>query len=532
MDVPYSVKYEKPVGHYWMCLPTGALFGLAGDPLETSPEWALRLPSAISAMLALIAAAIMAFRIYGARTCALSVVVLGSMMYFVHLARLAHIDMPLAAAYTCCMMFFYLGYLEKMKSNFLIYGFYAFLGWGLVLKGPVVIILAGLAIFALMCLLKRWKMPLEIRPFSGALVMLAVCLPWYIAEHIRSKGEFYEEFILNQNIRRFTGINSVYHEGKRMSYFYYFPKLLANALPWSIIAVLGIAVYWKRLIKMRFSTPTLFLMMWFLTGFVFFSLSALKRGDYLLPLYPALAILIAASINRFIENPPPFPKWWGIVWGVFCALNLIVVTFILSGYPAKMMESVISDTAKKSIISRNDAMNIYNTCIFVKSNIIIVMIALVVVAAILFALGKLLEKRRNGIVLAIASCVIMVFYVVFYGILEPATDELRTVKPFVSQVRMMLPDEHIMTYFENFNTEMIFFMARPYEVKITDDTNYVITSPRGMKKLEKSGELADWNVILSTQENHYYPAILLRRASLPLPPSPDEVETAAQENVN
>ena len=87
-DVPYRVLYEKPIGHYWLCLPFAKLFRLdAPDPLDVPVEWALRLPSALSALLAIALAAALAARIYRRRTAAFVMVALSSMMTFCRSSR-------------------------------------------------------------------------------------------------------------------------------------------------------------------------------------------------------------------------------------------------------------------------------------------------------------------------------------------------------------------------------------------------------------------------------------------------------------
>ena len=265
MNVKDGILYEKPIGHYWLCVPFAAAFRAQDVDLDTrASEWAFRLPSALSAFAAIAAAMLLAFRIYGARTAALTCVVLSSMVTFLHLGRLAHIDMPLCAAYAWAMAFLYLGYFERMESNPLIYGFYLCLAWGVLLKGPLVVILAGLTVLAMMIVFRRWKMLWELRPLTGGALFLLAALPWYVAETIRTNGAFFEEFILRQNVSRFTGIHSTYRGGERMSLFYYIPKLAAGAAPWSLFSVCALAVLIRRWIREkafpRLSTGSVFLL--------------------------------------------------------------------------------------------------------------------------------------------------------------------------------------------------------------------------------------------------------------------------------
>ena len=71
---------------------------------------------------------------------------------------------------------------------------------------------------------------------------------------IRTQGEFANDFFINQNISRFTGINMSYSGGRRTSYLYYIPKLLILALPWSLLLPFGLYNYRKKFLKLKPST--------------------------------------------------------------------------------------------------------------------------------------------------------------------------------------------------------------------------------------------------------------------------------------
>jgi len=302
MRVDYGVPYEKPIGHYWLCLPSAYFARIAGDAMRSAVEWGIRLPSALCSLFTVLLAGLLARRMYGVRTGTMAMVMLCTMSNFDKLGRLGHIDMPLAAAFMAAMYFLYIGYFEKWKTNFNIYWFYVALGWGLLLKGPLVLMLAGLVIAGMAATRgRRWyEVPRDLRLIRGALIVLVIALPWYIYECIHSHGAFFEEFIVRQNLNRFTGDPTVYR--KKSPVWHYIPKLLAGALPWSIAAVAGLVFNFKRIIRFRLSTGSRFLLIWFLTGFVFFSLSAVKRIDYLLPLFPALAIMTARATDEWCRN--------------------------------------------------------------------------------------------------------------------------------------------------------------------------------------------------------------------------------------
>ncbi len=506
MNAEHGIPYEKPIGHYWLSLPFSAAFDLAGEPLQRPVEWAMRLPSALSALVAVLVAGFLALRMYGARTAAASMVVLSTMMMFNHLGRLAHIDMPLAAAYACAMLFLYLGYLENMKSNPWIYGFYAFLGWGGLLKGPLVVILAGLVFLGLMIWRRNVRMLWEIRPLTGGVVFLAVALPWYIVETVRTDGAFFQEFIVNQNLKRFTGIGSTYRDGERMPIWYYFPKLFAGTLPWSIAAIGGILLNWKSLLKFRYRACTVFLLMWAGTAFLFFSLSALKRGDYLLPLYVPLAVLTARAIVMACEKAGALSRKWLWVWSGVSGVVLLLFVVNLTGVFVRLGN--FFTTSKVKYISRNDAMNLAMYSNLINHWIVVSLLGLVLLLGILFLFGRLLEKRKAFGAFAVASCLVLAGFCLYNQVIDPGTNEVRTVKPFVRDAQKMIPANEKIAHIGDFNTELLFFLNHPYSIRLEPSIRYVVAGESAANELRAAG---GWTELLVTPPKHRYPLVLFVR---------------------
>lgn len=511
MDVPLTILYEKPIGHYWLCLPSAWFFGLgAAEPAESVfVEWGVRLPSVISALAALAAVALLAFRIYGMRIAAMSVFATGTMLTFLHLGRLAHIDMPLTAAFAWSMYFLYIGYLENWKSNRWIYGFYIVLGWGMVLKGPLVLILAGLAVLAMMIWKRRWAMLWEMRPLSGGAVFLLTALPWYIYECIRTNGAFFEEFIVNQNFRRFTGIGSVYREGKRMPFYYYLPKMFAGALPWSIVSVAALILMFKRIIRLKFSDGSIFLLFWLATGFVFFSCSALKRGDYLLPLYPALGILTAAAVVRGTEALPALSRKWKIGWGVIAAALFAMLILNISGAIIRFARHGLSGKVRH--IAKADAENTILISEFINEHLPICILIMAAVLALLYYLGWLMQKKEWNRALLIFCGAVFIVYLSANGWITPHSAWRRTVKPLTAEIRKVIPAGAETVFLGEFNTELLLFVNRPYDNKIKPDSKYLLMGERRYRKFRKTDEFPKWELVLRTVENHQYPVFFFVR---------------------
>src|SRR5262249_24802937 len=173
------------------------------------------------------------------------------------------------------------------------------------------------------------------RLISGALAFLAVAAPWYLMVALDTKGKWLESFLMNENIRRFQNPA----EGHRGPIYYHLAGLIVLTTPWTVFLL---ATFWYALPATRradadqaaadSSHKYHILIVWFFTYLVLFSFAATKLPNYILPLYPALAILIGRLLDRWRLGLISGPKWLAIVtWigslsvGIFVTAALLVV---------------------------------------------------------------------------------------------------------------------------------------------------------------------------------------------------------------
>lgn len=505
-----GVPYEKPIFYYWIVAASGALFGLAGDAYGCCIEFALRLPTAIGAVLGVLGAAMLAAKIYGNRTGLMTAVILSSMMTYNNLGRLAHIDMAQTTAMVWSMYFLYLGYIKDRKVNHYIYGFYLMLGLGMLLKGPLNVILAGLVCLAWMIRYKDWKMPLKVRPLPGAVIFLVVGCTWYVFEYFRTEGAFFTEFIVNQNVRRYTGVGSTYRHGEWMSPFYYFQYLLAGALPWSPIALIALIAKFKTLIKLRIRPESFYLLAWFVTTFIFLTFSALKRADYLLPAYPALAIMTARAIELFCERNAAISRRWRWIWVVLAAFFAIMTALNEFGFFQKVGAAIVE--RRIAWISKPDGVSMLMLSDMVFNHRIVFFLGVAVLLGVVGYFLRLLETRRAFHAFVLFTGATLAVLLSYHLVIDPMVSKAKTLKEFCREVRTVIgPDEKYL-YLANLNTEMIFYLDRDYAVK-TDlpalDCQYLIIRPKSYHRM-KDEEKNDVVFLLSTPERHEYPEILFR----------------------
>ncbi len=175
-----------------------------------------------------------------------------------------------------------------------------------------------------------------IRPFLAVAVVGAVALPWYIAVAVKTNGSWVLGFLGTHNVGRF--LNAM--EGHGGPPFYYLVAILAGMFPWSLFLPRAIFEAFERAkIDPAKHWGDLFLLCWAGSYIVFFSLARTKLPSYVLPCYPALAVLAGRFVDGWLSQPGPvgrhalratFALGAG-AGGLFCVATPIVASFLLPG---------------------------------------------------------------------------------------------------------------------------------------------------------------------------------------------------------
>jgi 4-amino-4-deoxy-L-arabinose transferase-like glycosyltransferase len=311
--------FDKPPLFYWASAAAISLLG----PTEV----AARVPSALSAALLAILVFALGRHFFGRQAGWVGAVVLATSLQTIILARGAVTDMLFALTLTAALGSFALWYERKAPSGVWAALCGASLGMAILCKGPVALLLVGAA--GLVFLL--WERQLRRLASVDVLVALLCCLivagPWYGAMLTLHRREFIEQFIVANNLQRFTRPEHEQHA----TLFYFVPVLVVGLFPWS--AFLPHAASLGR------RTPAgRLLLSWSALIFAFFSISSTRLVTYIYPLYPAVALLIGAGLTEMARgvlqrehesgNPRPFgpaPVAGTLVIGALMAVGLAIL---------------------------------------------------------------------------------------------------------------------------------------------------------------------------------------------------------------
>jgi 4-amino-4-deoxy-L-arabinose transferase-like glycosyltransferase len=197
-------------------------------------------------------------------------------------------------------------------------------GLAVLAKGPVGLVLpAGVAILFL-----AWQRKLRhlwgLRTVWFVLLLVLVAVPWYALVTAETKGAWLAGFLKNHNVNRATSAL----EGHSGPPYYYLPVLLVGLAPWSVF--LGLAFWhgWRRLRQgdELERSAMRFLAVWFVLYLVFFTVVRTKLPNYVLPVYPALALLTGHLLERWRSGALVLPDWLPRSALTFLGLVGVVVT--------------------------------------------------------------------------------------------------------------------------------------------------------------------------------------------------------------
>lgn len=314
--------FEKPVLYYWGAALSFKLFGVS--------EAAARLPSAFAALLATLAMAWLAWRVYGAWTARWLLLLLPTTVGMIGFSHAAATDMPFAAALTIAMVFasVILGLTRNPQSPptrqtpwlaLILFGF--FLGLAALAKGPAAIVLSGGGVLLWAAFTKRWRDAFRcLHPVAIASFCLAA-LPWYTLCS-RRNPDFFRVFIIEHNFNRYLTPEFQHIQ----PFWYYLPVLLIAFLPWTF-ALLWSALFgaFRAWPQRRPSDATLLTLCWAIFSLIFFSISKSKLPGYILPAVPAIGLLISRAYVHLV----PRQEWTFRLVVLGAAIPCILVALLL-----------------------------------------------------------------------------------------------------------------------------------------------------------------------------------------------------------
>ncbi len=286
----YEYRFDKPILIYWLIVLGYKVFGVG--------EFGGRFLVSFCGLLTVFLIYWWLCRWKSEKFAFWSSLVLLSLLDFIIMSSVAMPDIVLTFFITASLIFFFEGYHRK-SSNFYRLAF-LFSGLATLTKGPVGLVLPGIVAVVYLILRRDLTKTFKTIPwFSGFAIYFAIILPWYGAVLYKHGYQFFKDFIIFHNIQRFTGKIP----GHPTEWWYYLANYFWIFLPYSLF--FPFAVY--RIFKekrvwgdniLEYST------VWFFVIFLFFQIAHTKLAHYLLPSFPAFAVITTWYLFRLDTKLP------------------------------------------------------------------------------------------------------------------------------------------------------------------------------------------------------------------------------------
>jgi 4-amino-4-deoxy-L-arabinose transferase-like glycosyltransferase len=402
-----EVFNEKPILYYWLALASATVLGGVD-------EFTLRIPAAATATLCVLLVYLLAHPYAGRRRALLAAVLFATLYGIYWNARTAQMDILVTAATLGAIL---------PVTRVLDHGFAPLRGWslagvaagfGFLAKGPVGIICPGAVLLAYLIATGRLRTLRAGQLLVATLLCLVIVLPWFLLLYWAGEREAIVEMLFRQNFTRFVNPWDHAHP-----WYYYLVNVWIDMAPWVFFLPLAIALPGRSEGERRVDRLA---WIWIVAIIIFFSLSRSKRGPYILPVAPAMAILASAYAERMLRGALGKARRRaglliaGVLGVLLIAGSIVLYTRILERYPLVGGAGVA-------------------------------LTAVLLLGGLMLLASLPLQSRRPGALPAALLVFIVSFYLVIGGWALPAVNAYKSARTFCNEVKAwMEPDQPVRTY--------------------------------------------------------------------------------------
>ena len=442
-----SVYAEKPPLFFW-------LVNLSSLILGEDSGYVNRLPSALAGLACLLITLLFGERLFQLRIGFLSGLALATCFFFPQLSRWMMLDSLFTLLFLLTLLTFYRGVEreETRRRDYLLAGL--FMGLGVLTKGPIAYL--PVPIFLIFTSLRRetkkfWNLNL----LYGFLISVAVVLIWFVPACILGGKEYTERMLLQQSFGRFAEGGKHFHP---KPFYFYFLRFPMEFLPWAFF----LPAAWLVGIRRMKEKEILFLFIWFFFIFLFFTLSKGKKDNYILPLYPAAAMMVSVLWNE------PFLKRWerrGLIGGLLALAILAFILFIF--WMSKLPQT-------------------YYPVLLPYATLVMTFLALFLIGSFC-SLVLYLKKQPMGSFLSLVITFALIYLHIAYS-LAPILNPKWSMRPFAETIlkRMEAGDELKICFFQS--PGLIYYFRKPPIETIESESRFweVFHSPKRLFFVIKS----------------------------------------------
>jgi 4-amino-4-deoxy-L-arabinose transferase-like glycosyltransferase len=293
-----EVRYKKPVGIYWLQAAAVKAGETLGVPQARTTIWLYRLPSLFGAIGAVLLTYWAALVFVPRRAALFAALMMASSVLLGIEARIAKTDAMLLLTSVAAMGALARIYLASQTEPQDDKGdwrqpaiLWTAIAAGVLLKGPLVPMFVGLTVIVLSVVDKSARWLWSLRPFAGIVWLILLVSPWFVAIIAKSGASFFVQAIGHDMLDKVASGQEAHGAPPG----FYFLLFWVTFWPGAVLAGLAAPIVWKS----RYEPRTRFLLAWLLPSWLVFEAVMTKLPHYVLPLYPAIAIMIAGILESY-----------------------------------------------------------------------------------------------------------------------------------------------------------------------------------------------------------------------------------------
>src|SRR6202163_2337647 len=309
-----DVRYKKPVGVYWLQAAAVETVSALGLPRAQLRIWLYRVPSLIGAIGAVLLTYWTALAFVTRRGAILAGLILCSSMLLGAEARLAKTDAMLLLSVVAAMGALARVYLSWQRGEDTEHPpwtwpaiFWTALAGGILLKGPLILMFVVLTVGTLAILDRSATWLWRLRPVWGLMWLLVLVLPWFVAIFWRAGDTFFADSIGGDMLSKLAAQES--HGAPPGIYLLLF---WVTFWPGAPLAAMAAPAVWRA----RREPGAQFLLAWLVPSWIVFEAVLTKLPHYVLPLYPAIAVLTVGALERRVLSRSWLRRgaaWWFVI---------------------------------------------------------------------------------------------------------------------------------------------------------------------------------------------------------------------------
>ncbi len=422
-----EVYTEKPPLYFW-------LIALLSKPFGDVSEVTARLPSALASTFVVLLTYFLGAKMFGRREAFIGSAVMATSTQFFWIGRAGALDMVLTLSVLAALAVFYIAYAERRP---LLYSAaFVLLVPGVLTKGPVALAVALVVMLAFLLTevflgkegAKKQLAWFAVSTVVGLATIALVVVPWWREAHERSGGAYGSVSIL---IKQTKGRMIEAYSHKK-PFYYYFGEIIWQFLPWTVFLPMTIHTVWRKG-GLRQNQGLRFLVVWFISVFLFFTCISGKRSQYLLPLFPAGGLILGWALtvsNPFEGRIRKRKAFWVPLLALALGAAAGLVAVVVGAY----------------LLARQ----------FVPP----AMVAAFVAGMCLALIVRQCLARPPSVALGCVAAITALAVSVFFGYIGPAVDKYKSARPFCDKVLDAMDEGDALVFYSVYRPNIHYYMRR------------------------------------------------------------------------